>query len=139
MYRLVLLATLLLLTTTSVLAQDDYKKYEFFGGYSAMHVDNLAGDTGNSAIDDILGDKQTLRGFNLEFGRNFHKYFGAKFDYSFHTREDNFNRPAGKRQCRLHDPEHPGRHSDQEQHGGWTKVQALWSCIVWRGRREGGH
>jgi opacity protein-like surface antigen len=60
-----------------------------------MHVDNLAGDTGNSAIDDILGDKQTLRGFNLEFGRNFHKYFGAKFDYSFHTREDNFNRPAG--------------------------------------------
>jgi opacity protein-like surface antigen len=95
MYRLVLLATLLLLTTTSVLAQDDYKKYEFFGGYSAMHVDNLAGDTGNSAIDDILGDKQTLRGFNLEFGRNFHKYFGAKFDYSFHTREDNFNRPAG--------------------------------------------
>jgi len=95
MYRLVLLATLLLLTTTSVLAQDDYKKYEFFGGYSAMHVDNLAGDTGNSAIDDILGDKQTLRGFNLEFGRNFHKYFGAKFDYSFHTREDNFSRPAG--------------------------------------------
>jgi len=95
MNRLVLLATLLLLTTTSALAQDDYKKYEFFGGYSAMHVDNLAGDTGNSAVDDILGDKQTLRGFNLEFGRNFHKYFGAKFDYSFHTREDNFNRPGG--------------------------------------------
>jgi opacity protein-like surface antigen len=95
MNRLVLLATLLVLTATTVLAQDDYKKYEFFGGYSAMHVDNLAGDTGSPAVDDILGDKQTLRGFNLEFGRNFHKYFGAKFDYSFHTREDNFNRPLG--------------------------------------------
>jgi len=90
-----MLATLLFLTTTTVLAQDDYKKYEFFGGYSAMHVDNLAGDTGSPAVDDILGDKQTLRGFNLEFGRNFHKFFGAKFDYSFHTREDNFNRPLG--------------------------------------------
>ena len=95
MNRLVLLATLLLLATTTAPAQDDYKKYEFFGGYSAMHVDNLAGDTGNAAVDDILGDKQTLRGFNLEFGRNFHKYVGAMFDYSFHTREDNFNRPAG--------------------------------------------
>lgn len=95
MYRLVMLATLLFLATTTVLAQDDYKKYEFFGGYSAMHVDNLAGDTGSPAVDDVLGDKQTLRGFNLEFGRNFHKYFGAKFDYSFHTREDNFNRPLG--------------------------------------------
>ncbi|HKP82497.1 MAG TPA: outer membrane beta-barrel protein [Pyrinomonadaceae bacterium] len=95
MKRLVTLATLVLLSTTTALAQDDYKKYEFFGGYSALFVDNLAGDTGSPAVDDVLGDRQTLRGFNLAVNYNFHKYVGAKFDYSLHLREDEFNRPLG--------------------------------------------
>lgn len=95
MKRLVTLATLVLLSTTTALAQDDYKKYEFFGGYSALFVDNLAGDTGSPAVDDVLGDRQTLRGLNLAVNYNFHKYIGAKFDYSLHLREDEFNRPLG--------------------------------------------
>ena len=95
MKQLATLATLILIFATTALAQDDYKKYEFFGGYSALHLDNLAGDTSNAAINDVLGDKQTLRGFNLAAGINFHKYIGAKFDYSLHLREDEFTRPAG--------------------------------------------
>ena len=95
MRRLVTLAALILVSTANALAQDDYKKFEFFGGYSALFVDNLAGDTGSPAVDDVLGEKQTLRGFNLAAGYNFHKYFGAKFDYSLHLREDNFSRPLG--------------------------------------------
>jgi len=95
MKRLVTLATLIFVLTTTALAQDDYKKYEFFGGYSALFVDNLAGDTGSPAVDDVLGDRQTLRGFNLAVNYNFHKYIGAKFDYSLHLREDEFNRPLG--------------------------------------------
>ena len=95
MKRLAVLATIVLFSTITAFAQDDYKKYEFFGGYSALHIDNLAGDTGSPAVDDVLGEKQTLRGFNLAFGRNFHKYVGAKFDYSVHFREDNFSRPLG--------------------------------------------
>jgi opacity protein-like surface antigen len=95
MRRLVTLAALILVSTGTALAQDDYKKFEFFGGYSALFVDNLAGDTGSPAVDDVLGEKQTLRGFNLAAGYNFHKYFGAKFDYSLHLREDNFSRPLG--------------------------------------------
>src|SRR5678816_2513056 len=95
MKRLAVLATIVLFSTITAFAQDDYKKYEFFGGYSALHLDNLAGDTGSPAVDDVLGEKQTLRGFNLAFGRNFHKYVGAKFDYSLHLREDNFSRPLG--------------------------------------------
>jgi len=87
MKRLVTLATLLLVSTITVTAQDDYKKFEFFGGYSALFVDNLAGDTGSFAVDDVLGEKQTLRGFNLAANYNFHKYVGAKFDYSIHFRE----------------------------------------------------
>ena len=96
MKRLLTLATLILLSTTTVLAQDDdYKRFEFFGGYSALFLDNLAGDTSSPAVNDVLGEKQTLRGFNLAAGYNFHKYVGAKFDYSLHLREDNFSRPAG--------------------------------------------
>src|SRR5215218_7672785 len=95
MMRLAMLATVILVCTTTTLAQDDYKRFEFFGGYSALFVDNLAGDTGSPAIDDVLGEKQTLRGFNLAAGWNFHKYIGTKFDYSLHLREDNFSRPAG--------------------------------------------
>jgi len=95
MKRFVTLITMILAFAATVWAQDDYKKYEFFGGYSALFFDNLAGDTGSPAVDDILGDRQTLRGFNLSITRNFHKYVGAKFDYSLHLREDNFSRPAG--------------------------------------------
>jgi len=90
-----MLASLIFVLTTTALAQDDYKKFEFFGGYSALFVDNLAGDTGSPAVDDVLGDRQTLRGFNLAVNYNFHKYVGAKFDYSLHLREDEFNRPLG--------------------------------------------
>jgi len=95
MKRLVVLATLILITATAAFAQDDYKKYEFFAGYSALYLDNLAGETGSVAVDDVLGEKQNLRGFNLAAGYNFHKYVGAKFDYSLHLREDNFSRPLG--------------------------------------------
>jgi opacity protein-like surface antigen len=95
MKRLMTLATLILVSTMTAAAQDDYKKFEFFGGYSALFVDNLAGDTSSPAVNDVLGDRQTLRGFNLAAGYNFHKYFGAKFDYSLHLREDNFTRPLG--------------------------------------------
>jgi opacity protein-like surface antigen len=95
MKRLAVLATLILISATAAFAQDDYKKYEFFAGYSALWLDNLAGDTGSFAVDDVLGEKQNLRGFNVAGVYNFHKYVGAKFDYSLHLREDNFSRPAG--------------------------------------------
>ena len=95
MKRLVTLVTLILVSTITALAQDDYKRFEFFGGYSALRLDNLAGDTGSPQVDEVLGEKQTLRGFNLAGVYNFHKYVGAKFDYSLHLREDNFTRPLG--------------------------------------------
>ena len=62
---------------------------------AGLWLDNLAGDTGSPAVDDVLGEKQNLRGFNVAGVYNFHKYVGAKFDYSLHLREDNFTRPAG--------------------------------------------
>ena len=94
--RILALPTLLLLCATAAFAQsNDYTKWEFFGGYSALQFDNIGGDTGNPNVDDILSGRNTLRGFELAITRNFHKYVGAKFDYSLHLREDNFSRPAG--------------------------------------------
>ena len=92
--RILTVFSLLLISASPAWAQN-YKKWEFFGGYSALNFDNLGGDTDNAAVNDILGEKNTLRGFELAIARNFHKYVGAKFDYSLHLREDNFSRPAG--------------------------------------------
>lgn len=88
------LPTLILICATAVFAQSDYTKWEFFGGYSALQFDNIGGDSGNANVDDILSGRNTLRGFELAVNRNFHKYVGAKFDYSLHLREDEFSLPA---------------------------------------------
>jgi hypothetical protein len=86
---------LLMLAPANLAQRREYYRWEFFGGYSAMKFDTLAGDTGNTAIDDLLGGKNTLRGLNLAATYNFRKYVGATFDYSAHWRNDNFSRPAG--------------------------------------------
>jgi opacity protein-like surface antigen len=95
MRRILTAVTLLLLLAPGALAQDDYKKWEFFGGYSALGFDTLAGDTDNVNVNEVLSGRNTLRGFELALTRNIHRYVGVKFDYSLHLREDNFSRPAG--------------------------------------------
>ena len=95
MKRSLSLAVLLLIFATTALAQDDYKRWEFFGGYSVLKFDNLGDDTGNAVVNDVLGEKNTLRGFNLAVNYNFNRYWGVKGDYSLHLREDNFSRPLG--------------------------------------------
>jgi len=94
--RLLTIAALLLVAAPAALAQShDYEKWEFYGGYSAMKFDTLAGDTGNTSVDDLLGGKNTLRGFEFSITRNFHRYWGVMFDSSAHFRTDDFSRPAG--------------------------------------------
>ena len=95
MQRLLSLAVLLIIVSPAAFAQSDYTRWEIFAGYSALHFDNLGGETDNAIVNEVLGEKNTLRGFNAAVTGNFHKYFGAKFDYSLHLREDNFSRPAG--------------------------------------------
>jgi len=95
MRRFLTITVLTIALAPAAMAQDDYKKWEFFGGYSALGFDTLAGDTGNPAVEAVLSGRNTLRGFELSVTRNFHKYVGVKGDYSLHLREDNFSRPAG--------------------------------------------
>ena len=96
MKRLLALLALILASVPGARAQsDDYNKYEFFGGYSTMQFDSAAGETNNAEVNDVFGEKNTLRGFNLSLTGNVHRYVGVKGDYSLHLREDNFSRPLG--------------------------------------------
>ncbi|PWT92504.1 MAG: hypothetical protein C5B55_06295 [Blastocatellia bacterium] len=93
--KLLTVLVAVLFSPALIYAQDDYHKVEVFGGYSMMNFDNAAGNTNNAAVNDILGGKEFMQGFNAAANYNFNKYWGAKFDYSFHHREDNFSRPLG--------------------------------------------
>jgi hypothetical protein len=76
-----LLSTLLvagLATFSFAQSTDDYKKGEFFIGYSA-NVFN-AGDTGSSSD----SKKTTFNGVNVSGVYNFSKYVGVKGDFSTH-------------------------------------------------------
>jgi opacity protein-like surface antigen len=91
----ILIALVILLAPTAFAQHDDYKKWEFFGGYSALGFDTLAGDTDIAAVNDVLGGRNVLRGLELSVTRNFTRYWGVKGDYSVGWRNDNFSRPAG--------------------------------------------
>ena len=63
---LALIAFVMLLAPTAFAQHhDDYKTWEFFGGYSALGFDTLAGETDIAAINDVLSGRNTLRGFEL--------------------------------------------------------------------------
>lgn len=90
MKKTVLLFAILVACASSAAAQDDYNRWEFFGGYSYMNFDNVAGNTNNATLNEVFGGKESLQGFNVAVNYNVHKYVGVKFDYSLHLREDNF-------------------------------------------------
>lgn len=91
MRRMALVTVLTLLCSSYAFAQsDEYKKYEFFGGYSLMHFDR-ATESNNANLTTLLESKEILNGFNVSANYNFHKYAGVVFDYSYHFREDEFN------------------------------------------------
>ena len=70
----------MILTCTSLAAaqSDDYKKVEFYGGYSYQLIGNDLDD------DDVILDPESFRGFNTSITGNVSRYFGLKFDFSGH-------------------------------------------------------
>lgn len=86
------------------LAQTDYRRFEFFGGYSHNRVD--VGpvedfDPGDDLeFDDIFDEREGFNGFNVAVVGNFHRYFGAKFDYSYHQKS--FDNGPDNTTIRLH-------------------------------------
>jgi len=72
----------------------DYKRLEIFGGYSHNRVDVGPVEDFDPEDDlefnDIFDEREGFNGFNASVVGNFHRYFGAKFDYSYHQKSFDF-------------------------------------------------
>lgn len=79
---------------------DDYNKYDIFVGYSNNRVDTGIDTDGSDDgdfddFDDIFNEREGFNGINASVKGNFSRYLGAKFDYSFHRKEFDFNDGIG--------------------------------------------
>ena len=89
MFKTMLIATLILACASIAAAQNDYKKFEFFGGYSHNRVDTGIGDD-EPALQDIIDEREGFHGFNTSVTGNLSRYFGVKFDFSGHFKSKRF-------------------------------------------------
>jgi opacity protein-like surface antigen len=93
-----------LLWTSTAMGQDDYKRFEFFVGYSHNRVDvgpveDFDPDD-DIEFNDIFDEREGFNGFNASAVGNFSRYLGAKFDYSYHQKSFSFGPDETK--IRLH-------------------------------------
>lgn len=68
---------------------DDYKKGEFYVGYSNGQVDTGV-DSGNSAVD-FFRDRENFNGVNVSGVYNLNRYFGVKGDFSATVNKNDFS------------------------------------------------
>ncbi|HEV2835618.1 MAG TPA: outer membrane beta-barrel protein [Pyrinomonadaceae bacterium] len=79
-----LMMTLVIVASASIAAaQSDYKRFEFFGGYSHNRIDTGIGDD-DPDLGDIIDEREGFNGFNASVTGNLSRYFGLKFDVSGH-------------------------------------------------------
>jgi len=79
MFKSLLVAMIILTSSALAVAQsNDYKKFDFFGGYSYNHINNGIGE------DDIIDEPKGFHGFNTSITGNVSRYVGLKFDFSGH-------------------------------------------------------
>ena len=80
----------MILTCASLaVAQSDYKKFEFFAGYSHNRIDTGIGDD-DPDLGDIIDEREGFHGFNTSITGNFSRYVGVKFDLSGHYKSRTF-------------------------------------------------
>ncbi len=87
---------LAILTASAAFAQtDDYKKAEFYVGYSHQRVDNGIGD--DDDLGDFIKDRQGFNGFEAAAVYNVSRYFGIKGDISgaYNSTSYSFDIPTG--------------------------------------------
>ncbi len=96
MKKLILAISLAALSSVSAFAQtEDYKKAEFFVGYSNGQVDT--GANFDDEFGDLVDDRETFHGFNVSGVYNFNRYLGLKGDISgtYNSKDFNFSVPTG--------------------------------------------
>ena len=92
-YRLLLAVTAIMIVFSAVHAQDDYK-WEGFVGYSYMNLNRgIDPNDVNSEITNFPGNRVNAHGFNASITYNFHRYIGAKFDFTTASHGEDFSSP----------------------------------------------
>jgi hypothetical protein len=84
-----LILTMMVACASIAAAQSDYKKFEFFGGYSHNRVDTGIGDD-DPSLGDIIDEREGFNGFEASATGNLSRYFGLKFDFSAHFKNQSF-------------------------------------------------
>jgi hypothetical protein len=87
------IAACVALFAASTFAQsgDTINRVEGFVGYSYNNIDSgINGDDIDPEFSDSVGSRVGTHGFNGSVTGNFNKYVGAKFDYSFNKKSEDF-------------------------------------------------
>ena len=88
MFKTTLIGLLIVACASIAAAQsDDYKKFEFFAGYSHNRIDTGIGDD-DPSLRDIVNEREGFNGFNTSVTGNISRYFGLKFDFSGHFKNE---------------------------------------------------
>ena len=90
MFKTMMIAMVIFACASLAVAQsDNYKKFEFFAGYSHNRVDTGIGDD-DPSIRDIIGEREGFHGFNTSITGNISRYVGLKFDFAGHYKSETF-------------------------------------------------
>jgi opacity protein-like surface antigen len=92
-FKTILIGTIILACASIAAAQTDYKKFEFFGGFSHNRVDTGLGDE-EPALGDIINEREGFNGFEVSATGNLSRYFGIKGDFSGHFKNQSFPIPG---------------------------------------------
>ena len=88
-----LIGTIIIACASIAAAQSDYKKFEFFGGYSHNRIDTGIGDN-DPDLGDIISEREGFHGFELSATGNLTRYIGIKGDFSAHFKSETFPFPT---------------------------------------------
>ena len=93
MFKTILIGTIILACASIAAAQSDYKKFEFFGGFSHNRVDTGIGDD-DPSIQDVINEREGFNGFEVSATGNFTRFLGLKGDFSGHFKNKTFAIPG---------------------------------------------
>jgi len=82
-FKTILIGTIIFACASIAAAQSDYKKFEFFTGYSHNRIDTGISDD-DPDVGDIFDEREGFHGFEVSATGNLSRYFGIKGDVSGH-------------------------------------------------------
>ncbi len=91
--KVILSGVLALVGAVGAMAQtSDYKKSEFYVGYSNNQIDNgNGGSNGSNGVDNFFKNRESFNGFEAAGVANVHRYVGIKGDLSGTYKNQNVN------------------------------------------------